>query len=46
MSVAIVAVTFITQSHLVYVTDHTTAVQSDVYCIVADVRSPKYIPSI
>ena len=36
----------ITQSHLVYVTDHTTEVQSDVYCIVAYVRSSKYIPGI
>ena len=36
----------ITQSHLVYVAHHTTAVQSDVCCIVTYVRSPKYVPGI
>ena len=36
----------ITQSHLVYVARHTTAVHSDVYCIVAHVRSLKYVPGI
>ena len=31
---------------MVYVAHHTTAVQSDVYYIVAFVPSPKYVPRI
>ena len=34
----------ITQSHLVYVAHHTTAVQSDAYCIVSNERGPTYVP--
>ena len=36
----------ITQSHLVYVAHHTTAVQCDVHCIVDYVRSSKYVSGI